>query len=415
MITDYELKEKFTESLILNIYNEYFELRPTAYSNKQKLKINNYLTRKSFEKNLMQNIRCIVKKVINGNYFFKNFIEIKIPKPNSLKFREINIPNIEDFLVQKGLHAIIFPYIETKCSITNFNYGFRRKKTYRNAISKIYNSIQNGYTEVISTDIISFGKTIDHDSLKKIINQNFDKKSIISKLLLRYIATGSLFENVFIKRTIGLPEGGCLTSDLENLYLNELDNYIANFLDNHSCFVRYVDDIVILSKDRETLISIFDKMKFFLNNELKLSVYEKIKFKMVNLLTPYEYIKFANFNISKKCISLNNTKIKKFKLRIINLINDKEKNNSLNEIVDNINISMAKNKNLIDEIEAKQFRAIIDILFINNLSLIKGLDTWMSRTVRNYCINKFGYSTDLNYLDNLMSLKNAYYEYHNRF
>jgi hypothetical protein len=69
----------------------------------------------------------------------------------------------------------------------------------------------------------------------------------------------------------GLPIGNLTSQFWGNVYLNELDQFIKRQL--KCCYyVRYVDDMVLLAKDSETLAEWCEAIQKFLREQLKLSV-----------------------------------------------------------------------------------------------------------------------------------------------
>ena len=68
---------------------------------------------------------------------------------------------------------------------------------------------------------------------------------------------------------------GNLTSQLfANIYLNELDHFVKDRL-KVKCYIRYMDDFVILDTDKEKLFCLRDLIKNFLNEKLKLNLHPK--------------------------------------------------------------------------------------------------------------------------------------------
>ncbi|MBI3306150.1 RNA-directed DNA polymerase [Candidatus Nomurabacteria bacterium] len=67
----------------------------------------------------------------------------------------------------------------------------------------------------------------------------------------------------------GLPLGNLTSQLLVNVYMNEFDQFMKREL-KVKYYIRYADDFVVLSEDKEYLQNILNKMKKFLENELKL-------------------------------------------------------------------------------------------------------------------------------------------------
>ena len=70
----------------------------------------------------------------------------------------------------------------------------------------------------------------------------------------------------------GLPLGNLTSQLLVNVYMNEFDQYVKHKL-KVKYYIRYADDFVVLSEEREYLQSILVKMKEYLENKLKLDMH----------------------------------------------------------------------------------------------------------------------------------------------
>ena len=70
----------------------------------------------------------------------------------------------------------------------------------------------------------------------------------------------------------GLPIGNLTSQFFANVYLNELDQFIKHKL-RAKYYLRYVDDLVLLSQDKEQLKFWRDEIDRFLQNKLKLRLH----------------------------------------------------------------------------------------------------------------------------------------------
>jgi hypothetical protein len=73
------------------------------------------------------------------------------------------------------------------------------------------------------------------------------------------------------KEERGLPIGNYSSQFFGNLYLNELDQFVKRTL-NCRCYIRYVDDFIILEKDVERLKFLRDSIDEFLRHNLGLEL-----------------------------------------------------------------------------------------------------------------------------------------------
>lgn len=120
---------------------------------------------------------------------------------------------------------------------------------------------------VLKCDISKFFDSIDHNILKNILfNKNLDNntKWLIEKIIKSFEKT----ENK------GLPLGNVTSQLFSNIFLNKFDQFIKHKL-KIKYYVRYCDDFVIVSKDKNYLESLIPQIALFLNNELGLSLHPR--------------------------------------------------------------------------------------------------------------------------------------------
>lgn len=73
---------------------------------------------------------------------------------------------------------------------------------------------------------------------------------------------------------IGLPLGNVTSQLFINVYMNEFDQFLKRKLKVKYC-IRYADDFVILSENRQYLSDLIPKLADFLETRLKLSLHPK--------------------------------------------------------------------------------------------------------------------------------------------
>ena len=182
----------------------------------------------------------IQRDLVQRNYRPSPNRKKEIPKGNG-KFRTLGIPNIRDRVVQGALKLILEPIFEA--DFQEGSYGYRPRRTAREAISRVAWAIVYNKTRVIDLDLKAYFDTVRHDLLLKKVAQRVEDETVLGLLKLVLKASGKK----------GVPQGGVISPLLANLYLNEVDKMLEKAKEvtrqGQYCFIeyaRFADDLVIL-------------------------------------------------------------------------------------------------------------------------------------------------------------------------
>jgi RNA-directed DNA polymerase len=233
-----------------------------------------------------------------------------IEKPDG-GMRPLGIPTIRDRVVQEMLRLILEPIYEAH--FYPHSYGFRPFRSTHHAAMRVKDLIGNkGYTWAIEGDIRKCFDKVQHDKLLKILRRTIKDERII-RLLRDMLKAGVMEDEAWYITEDGTPQGGIVSPLLANIYLNELDWFIAAQWDlfspaerlrrkrrgskYHRCYiVRYADDFVVLVREtEEEAEELKTIIATFLKEELGLELSEK-----KTLITDVtKGIDFLGFNIRK--------------------------------------------------------------------------------------------------------------------
>jgi len=119
---------------------------------------------------------------------------------------------------------------------------------------------------VLKCDIRKFFAHIDHKTLLFTLQQYIADRDVA--WLLEHII-GS-FSSYAPKK--GLPLGNLTSQLFVNLYMNEFDQFVKHKL-KAKYYIRYADDFVVMSRDREWLEDTLGRMREFLLNRLCLELH----------------------------------------------------------------------------------------------------------------------------------------------
>lgn len=113
------------------------------------------------------------------------------------------------------------------------------------------------------SDIHHYFQSIDHAVLKTEIRKVIKDAGVLALLDRIIDHNGNMPDGV------GIPVGNLTSQLFANIYLDALDQFIKHEL-GVEAYIRYMDDFVILSPDKEQLRSWLARIEQFLREELKL-------------------------------------------------------------------------------------------------------------------------------------------------
>ena len=311
---------------LLNIYDK--EIRKNC-RNKNKLYI--------FEKNKIQNIDNIYNEFISDNYYpgKYNIFIIKDPKYRIIMSLSIKDNIVNHYIAKNILIKKLDKYLDTRIIATRKNYGaYYGIKLIKKYIEK---NKKYGNFFILKIDIKKYFYNIDRNILKELLKEKLTDDEC--KLLFRIIDSTNCDyinkeidkqKNLLIKKGIninkvndlpyykydkGLSLGAMVSQFLSIYYTHKLMFYIVHKLKLiHS--VIYMDDIIIMHKEKNYLKECLVKIEYYLNNNLKLEVNRK-KTKIVSIKEGFTFLGYRFFiKNNKTIIKIKNDTINRIKRRV---------------------------------------------------------------------------------------------------
>jgi len=165
-----------------------------------------------------------------------------IPKPGSNEQRPLGIPTVRDRVAQTALRNVIEPIFERE--FAEHSYGFRPGRGCKDALRRVEYLLKRGYTYVVDVDLKSYFDMIPHVPLLERVRENVSDGRIL-RLVEAYLKQGVLEELGEWTPEKGTPQGAVISPLLANIYLNPLDQQMA---ERGVEMVRYADDFIIICR-----------------------------------------------------------------------------------------------------------------------------------------------------------------------
>ncbi len=163
---------------------------------------------------------------------------VEIPKPNG-GVRNLGIPSVVDRIIEQAIAQKLTPIVEPLFS--EYSYGFRPRRRAQQAVIKLLEYLNDGYTYIVDIDLEKFFDNVPQDKLMYLVHRIIEDGDTES-LIFKYLKAGVMVQGRYEATKKGTPQGGNLSPLLSNIMLNELDKELeARGLH----FVRYADDCVI--------------------------------------------------------------------------------------------------------------------------------------------------------------------------
>ncbi|GAB4454308.1 MAG: hypothetical protein OHK0036_17790 [Bacteroidia bacterium] len=252
--------------------------------------------------NISQIVEELKTSFLNHHYQPGTYTCFAVADPTP---REILAPSYADRIVHRWLVNKMEPYVDKR--LLPCSYANRKGKGHHQAVLQLQKYLHNyEYLYYLKADIKSFFNSIHHPTLLLLVKRWIQHLpySEQEKSLIEYIAHTIITHNptqnvVFTGNAallqkipphksyfnnppgIGLPLGNLTSQFFANIYLHELDWYIKHHL-KIKCYLRYVDDFVILGKSYDELKHIQHQIHKFLEEKLHLSLHpQKIRIQPV--------------------------------------------------------------------------------------------------------------------------------------
>lgn len=195
--------------------------------------------------------------LVNKEYKTSRYQVFTIREP---KVREIfKLPYYPDRIVHHAIMNIMEPIFVS--TFTRDTYNCIKKRGIYGAYKTIkkYLRSEEETTYCLKLDIKKFYPNIDHKILKDLLRTKLKDDDLLWLL------------DEIIDSTDGIPIGNYLSQYLANFYLTKFDHWLKE-TKRVKYYLRYCDDIVILSNDKQYLHNLLADIREYLDINLKLTI-----------------------------------------------------------------------------------------------------------------------------------------------
>lgn len=228
-----------------------------------------------FERSLMENLFHLHNDLIGLSYKHAPYTAFTISDP---KTRKIHKATVADRVVHRALYRKLYPFFDHLFIADSFSCRVR-KGTHRalNRFSVMSRKVTRNDRKtgwVLKCDIRQFFASVDQQVLIRILAPHIGDKRIVWLI-------EEILASFQVSSRIGLPLGNLTSQLFSNVYMNVFDQFVKHTL-RVKYYIRYADDFVLFSHNRQYLSQVLSLLQDFLHRELHLEMHpNKIELRTV--------------------------------------------------------------------------------------------------------------------------------------
>ena len=219
-----------------------------------------------FGLNCEDHLFTLHSQLLKDTYRHSRYTSFYIHDP---KLRSIHKACVTDRVVH---HAIIraIESLFDKSFIFD-SYSSRKDKGTHRAVKRLQEFIwklsrnDTCAVWVLKCDVRKFFDSVDHLTLLQLVRHRVHDPRLMEVIT-------NIINSLHRATGKGIPLGNVTSQLFSNIYLNELDQYIKRVL-RVKHYIRYADDFVLLSRNRDYLENLIPEIERFLSDKLKLQLH----------------------------------------------------------------------------------------------------------------------------------------------
>ena len=224
----------------------------------------------AFEYQLERNLLTLERELRGGSYRPGGYRHFFIYEP---KRRKISAAPFRDRVVHHALCNVIEPIFE--CRFSDASFACRVGKGTHRALDRAQDFARR-YRYVLQGDIVQFFPSVDHQVLRALLARRLADPQVLALIDLILDSGAGVLASEYtpqwfpgdalltpLERSRGLPIGNLTSQFWGNVYMHELDGFVAQEL-RTGAYVRYADDIVLFSDDKAQLNAWRGRISVFL-------------------------------------------------------------------------------------------------------------------------------------------------------
>ena len=208
-----------------------------------------------------------------GNYRWSGYRAFAVYEP---KKRIVMAAPYRDRIVHTAMHRVLFPIIDPTMGVRTYacRYGMGNLHAVKRLREQLTIMGKNRYC--IKLDVKKYFESIPHEILEKSFLKLLPERSL-DNLLKSLIASHPEYGNL----GRGIPIGNLTSQLFANFYLSSLDKLACDLLgidfyedrkESHAHYIRYMDDMVLLVRDKEQAINVAKQLVKHAKEILRLDI-----------------------------------------------------------------------------------------------------------------------------------------------